>query len=167
MNSPPKLSAHLSSSAAHNSPGTTTSTAGGGGGSKRKRSRVTPEQLAYLERVFAMDRSPGAAKRKEISELLGMQERQTQVSSSRFDAKMMEARKQSGGARAGSIGSPLSPPELGMASDADLQAMIHAGEPITIIQCTDLTIGTWHRIAARTGTHDLVAYTAEGSQVLT
>lgn len=41
---------------------------------------------------------------------------------------MMEARKQSGGARAGSIGSPLSPPELGMASDADLEAMIHAGE---------------------------------------
>ncbi|KAG8934522.1 hypothetical protein FRC00_012086 [Tulasnella sp. 408] len=158
MNSPPKLSAQLS--AAHNSPGTATATTASGGGSKRKRSRVTPEQLAYLERVFAMDRSPGAAKRKEISELLGMQERQTQ-------AKMMEARKQSGGARAGSIGSPLSPPELGMASDADLQAMIHAGEPITIIQCTDLTIGTWHRIAARTGTHDLVAYTAEGSQVLT
>ncbi len=38
---------------------------------------------------------------------------------------------------------------------------------ITIIQCTDLTIGTWHRIAAKTGTHDLIAYTAEGSQVLT
>ncbi|KAG9018039.1 hypothetical protein FRB90_012542 [Tulasnella sp. 427] len=161
MTSPPKSSAHVS--AAQNSPATTSSTAasgGGGGSGKRKRSRVTPEQLAYLERVFAMDRSPGAAKRKEISELLGMQERQTQ-------AKMMEARKQSGGARAGSIGSPLSPPELGMASDADLQALIHAGEPITIIQCTDLTIGTWHRIAARTGTHDLVAYTAEGSQVLT
>ncbi|KAG8933202.1 hypothetical protein FRC01_010548 [Tulasnella sp. 417] len=209
MTSPPKLSAQLSASTAHNSPGATTSTTGGGGGSKRKRSRVTPEQLAYLERVFAMDRSPGAAKRKEISELLGMQERQTQptnpigISLDRFGkkyldfenleddvacsrntlsrfvsptfrfqnrrakAKMMEARKQSGGARAGSIGSPLSPPELGMASDADLQAMIHAGEPITIIQCTDLTIGTWHRIAARTGTHDLVAYTAEGSEVLT
>lgn len=83
MTSPPKLSAQLS--AAHNSPGTATSTAASGGGSKRKRSRVTPEQLAYLERVFAMDRSPGAAKRKEISELLGMQERQTQVSPSRFD----------------------------------------------------------------------------------
>ncbi|KAG8940231.1 hypothetical protein FRC04_005476 [Tulasnella sp. 424] len=168
MNSPPKSSAQAS-----NSPtATATSTAPTGGGSgsgKRKRSRVTPEQLAYLERVFAMDRSPGAAKRKEISELLGMQERQTQIwyQNRRAKAKMMEARKQSGGARAGSIGSPLSPPELGMASDADLEAMIHAGEPITIIQCTDLTIGTWHRIAARTGTHDLVAYTAEGSQVLT
>lgn len=54
------------------------------GTGKRKRSRVTPEQLAYLERVFAMDRSPGAAKRKEISERLGMQERQTQVSGNFF-----------------------------------------------------------------------------------
>ena len=46
---------------------------------KRKRSRVTPEQLVHLERIFAQDRSPTAAKRKEISELLGMQERQTQI----------------------------------------------------------------------------------------
>ena len=46
---------------------------------KRKRSRVTPEQLAHLERFFAADRSPTAARRKEISELLGMQERQTQI----------------------------------------------------------------------------------------
>lgn len=46
---------------------------------KRKRSRVTPEQLAHLERVFAQDRSPTAARRKEISEQLGMQERQTQI----------------------------------------------------------------------------------------
>lgn len=39
---------------------------------------------------------------------------------------------------------------------------------ITIIHCTELTIGTWHRIAAKTtGVHDLIAYTAEGSQVLT
>lgn len=62
-----------------------TSTAAGLGGSsranlqKRKRSRVTPEQLAHLERVFAQDRSPTAARRKEISEQLGMQERQTQI----------------------------------------------------------------------------------------
>ena len=46
---------------------------------KRKRSRVTPEQLAHLERFFAADRSPTAARRKEISEMLGMQERQTQI----------------------------------------------------------------------------------------
>ena len=46
---------------------------------KRKRSRVTPEQLIHLERYFATDRSPTAARRREISELLGMQERQTQI----------------------------------------------------------------------------------------
>ena len=46
---------------------------------KRKRSRVTPEQLVHLERYFAMDRSPTAGRRKEISESLGMQERQTQI----------------------------------------------------------------------------------------
>jgi regulatory protein PHO2 len=46
---------------------------------KRKRSRVTPEQLVHLERFFSTDRSPTAARRKEISELLGMQERQTQI----------------------------------------------------------------------------------------
>lgn len=46
---------------------------------KRKRSRVTPEQLVHLERFFSVDRSPTAVRRKEISELLGMQERQTQI----------------------------------------------------------------------------------------
>lgn len=46
---------------------------------KRKRSRVTPEQLVYLERFFSLDRSPTAARRREISDLLGMQERQTQI----------------------------------------------------------------------------------------
>lgn len=46
---------------------------------KKKRTRVTPEQLVHLERYFAMDRNPTAARRKDISDLLGMQERQTQI----------------------------------------------------------------------------------------
>lgn len=46
---------------------------------KRKRSRVSPEQLAALEGIFAIDRSPTAARRKDISVQLGMDERQTQV----------------------------------------------------------------------------------------
>src|SRR6266436_1810269 len=69
---------------------------GGSGGrsAKRKRSRVTPAQLAQLERTFAKDRSPTAAKRKEISEMLGMQERQTQVwfQNRRAKAKLLEQR---------------------------------------------------------------------------
>ncbi|KAG9009087.1 hypothetical protein FRB94_012482 [Tulasnella sp. JGI-2019a] len=167
---------HLEMAPTHGTaPGTSSST--GRPTSKRKRSRVTPEQLAYLERVFAIDRSPGAAKRKELGELLGMGERQTQVwyQNRRAKAKMLESRGRgaghSGGIRGGSVGgsgSPVTPPEHRMVSDADLQALIHAGEPISIIHCTELTIGTWHRIAAKTtGVHDLIAYTAEGSQVLT
>jgi hypothetical protein len=46
---------------------------------KRKRSRVTPEQLIHLENFFKVDRSPTAARRREIGELLNMQERQTQI----------------------------------------------------------------------------------------
>jgi len=46
---------------------------------KRKRSRVTPEQLVQLEQSFSTERSPTAARRKEISERLGMHERQTQI----------------------------------------------------------------------------------------
>ena len=66
---------------------------------KRKRSRVTPVQLAHLERVFAKDRSPTAAKRKELAEVLGMNERQTQVwfQNRRAKAKLLEQRARSGG----------------------------------------------------------------------
>lgn len=46
---------------------------------KKKRSRVTPAQLAQLEQFFATDRSPTATRRKEISQALGMPERQTQI----------------------------------------------------------------------------------------
>lgn len=46
---------------------------------RRKRSRVTPDQLVHLEQFFAVERSPTATRRKEISDMLGMEERQTQV----------------------------------------------------------------------------------------
>lgn len=46
---------------------------------KRKRSRVTQEQLVHLEQYFKADRCPTATRRREISEQLGMQERQTQI----------------------------------------------------------------------------------------
>ncbi|KAF8602837.1 hypothetical protein BDV93DRAFT_557026 [Ceratobasidium sp. AG-I] len=155
-----------------------TSTAPGMGASsranlqKRKRSRVTPEQLAHLERVFAQDRSPTAARRKEISEQLGMQERQTQIwfQNRRAKAKLVESKGRSG--RPGSPGSgrdtpPDTPPELSPGYEADLQALLHESEPISIIPCTDLTIGSWHRIADRTGRHDLVAYISEHKASLT
>ncbi|QRV75474.1 homeobox domain protein [Ceratobasidium sp. AG-Ba] len=155
-----------------------TSTAAGLPGSsraniqKRKRSRVTPEQLAHLERVFSQDRSPTAARRKEISEQLGMQERQTQIwfQNRRAKAKLVESKGRSG--RPGSPGSgrdtpPDTPPELSPGYEADLQALLHETEPISIIPCTDLTIGSWHRIADRTGRHDLVAYISDHKASLT
>ncbi|KAF8704601.1 Homeodomain, partial [Rhizoctonia solani] len=139
---------------------------------KRKRSRVTPEQLAHLERVFAQDRSPTAARRKEISEQLGMQERQTQIwfQNRRAKAKLVESKGRSG--RPGSPGSgrdtpPDTPPELSPGYEADLQALLHETDPISIIPCTDLTIGSWHRIADRTGRHDLVAYISDVRASLT
>ncbi|CAE6341228.1 unnamed protein product [Rhizoctonia solani] len=137
---------------------------------KRKRSRVTPEQLAHLERVFATDRSPTAARRKEISEQLGMQERQTQIwfQNRRAKAKLVESK----GRRPGSPGSgrdtpPDTPPELSPGYEADLHLLLHETDPISIIPCTDLTIGSWHRIADRTGRHDLVAYISDHRASLT
>ena len=61
---------------------------------KRKRGRVNPTQLAHLERAYAKDRSLDAARRKEISEALGMEERQTQIwfQNRRAKAKLLEQR---------------------------------------------------------------------------
>ncbi|CAE6364375.1 unnamed protein product [Rhizoctonia solani] len=159
-------------SATLSSPTTSTTATARANLQKRKRSRVTPEQLAHLERVFALDRSPTAARRKEISEQLGMQERQTQIwfQNRRAKAKLVESKGRSG--RPGSPGSgrdtpPDTPPELSPGYEADLQALLHETDPISIIPCTDLTIGSWHRIADRTGRHDLVAYISDVRASLT
>ncbi|KAH8094578.1 hypothetical protein BXZ70DRAFT_365745 [Cristinia sonorae] len=134
---------------------------------KRKRSRVTPEQLVHLERYFAMDRSPTAGRRKEISETLGMQERQTQIwfQNRRAKAKLQDGKK---GGRNGIIDIPPDmPPELAAGFDMNLHTMIHESEPVTIIPCTDLSIGTWKRIATTVSRHDLVAYVCEAKRCLT
>ncbi|KAF9517007.1 hypothetical protein BS47DRAFT_591849 [Hydnum rufescens UP504] len=133
---------------------------------KRKRSRVTPAQLAQLERAFSKDRSPTAARRKEISEMLGMQERQTQVwfQNRRAKAKLLEQR-----ARSGHLASHSRADYPGMVSvplerDGDLQALLHEDDPIFIIPCNDLSIGTFRRISA--GVHDLVGYICESKRCL-
>ncbi|EGN99000.1 hypothetical protein SERLA73DRAFT_90145 [Serpula lacrymans var. lacrymans S7.3] len=133
---------------------------------KRKRSRVTPEQLVHLERFFSVDRSPTAGRRKEISELLGMQERQTQIwfQNRRAKAKLQDGKK----GRGGSIDTPPdTPPELSTGYEAELHTLIHEDEPVTIIPCTDLSIGTWRRIATTVGKHDLVAYLCDSKRCLT
>ncbi|KAI9451067.1 hypothetical protein BJY52DRAFT_132760 [Lactarius psammicola] len=137
----------------------------GGEREKRKRSRVTPDQLVHLERFFSMDRSPTAARRREISELLGMQERQTQIwfQNRRAKAKLLNGK---GKGRTDST-PPTTPPDLFPGYDADLHSLIHESEPVTIIPCTDLTIGTWRRIATQVSKHDLVAYVCESRNCLT
>ncbi|KAG2090900.1 uncharacterized protein F5147DRAFT_724314 [Suillus discolor] len=133
---------------------------------KRKRSRVTPEQLIHLERFFSMDRSPTAARRKEISDLLGMQERQTQIwfQNRRAKAKLQDGKKGRGD---GAETPPDTPPELATGYEAELHSLIHEDEPVTIIPCNDLSIGTWRRIATAVGKHDLVAYLCDGKRCLT
>lgn len=66
---------------------------------KRKRGRVNPTQLAYLERAYLADRSLDAARRKEISQKLGMDERQTQIwfQNRRAKAKLLAHRAKEGG----------------------------------------------------------------------
>ena len=110
---------------------------------KRKRSRVTPEQLVHLERFFAVDRSPTAARRKEISDLLGMQERQTQIwfqnrsaptsicnpepnlFRRRAKAKLQDGKK-GGGSSAETP--PDTPPQLVTGYEAELHGLLHEDE---------------------------------------
>ncbi|KAF8920134.1 homeobox domain-containing protein [Mucidula mucida] len=135
-------------------------------GERRKRSRVTPDQLVHLEQFFAVERSPTAARRKEISDMLGMEERQTQVwfQNRRAKAKLLQNKKQEVRPRAQSA--PDIPPELSKGSQSDIIALIHEDAPVTIIPCTDLSVGTWRRIASTTSKHDLVAYVCETKRIL-
>ncbi|KAL0954726.1 hypothetical protein HGRIS_003679 [Hohenbuehelia grisea] len=133
------------------------------GKEKRKRSRVTPDQLVHLERFFAADRSPTAVRRREISDLLGMQERQTQIW--RAKAKLQDGKPK--GRSSSTEAPPTSPPELITGFEVDLHQLIHEDEPVTIIPCTNLAIGTWQRIASPGRSHDLIAYLCDTKRCLT
>lgn len=134
---------------------------------KRKRSRVTQEQLVHLEQYFKADRCPTATRRREISEQLGMQERQTQIwfQNRRAKAKLQEG-KQSSVTEVSEL-SPDTPPELSTGFEAELYNLIHEDGPVTIIPCTDLSIGSWRRIATQTDKHALLAYVCEVKRCLT
>ncbi|KAJ7494576.1 hypothetical protein B0H11DRAFT_2002447 [Mycena galericulata] len=135
---------------------------------KPKRSRVTPEQLVHLERFFSIERSPTAARRREISDLLGMQERQTQIwfQNRRAKAKLQSSKLK----KANDLCQGLEPhmlPSLSASLGNELNNLIHEDEPVTFIPCSDLSIGSWRRIATDPSQHDLVAYTCETKRCLT
>ncbi|KAJ7104321.1 hypothetical protein B0H15DRAFT_766708 [Mycena belliarum] len=132
---------------------------------KPKRSRVTPEQLVHLERFFSVERSPTACRRREISELLGMQERQTQIW---FQNRRAKAKLQSSKVKKAKEGTdPYASPTLSAGFECELSRLIHEDEPVTFIPCSDLSIGSWRRIATDTNRHDLIAYTCETKRCLT
>ncbi|KAJ7052522.1 hypothetical protein C8F01DRAFT_1170304 [Mycena amicta] len=134
---------------------------------KPKRCRVTPDQLVHLERFFAAERSPTATRRREISELLGMQERQTQIwfQNRRAKAKLQNSKIKK--AKDLCLGPDVnSPPRLSLSFENELNNLIHEDEPVTFIPCTNLTIGCWRRITTDTNQHDLVAYTCDTKRCL-
>ncbi|KAI0709872.1 hypothetical protein C8Q76DRAFT_624997, partial [Earliella scabrosa] len=132
---------------------------------RRKRSRVSPEQLAKLEHYFAADNSPTSARRKEIARELGMDERQTQIWFQNRRAKAKLQLKLKTRTVDKLEPPPESPPELTSGFDVDIHALIHEDEEVTVFPCTDLTIGTWRRMASPQ--HDLIAYLCEGKRSLT
>ncbi|KAK7032971.1 U1 snRNP 70K protein [Favolaschia claudopus] len=133
---------------------------------KPKRSRVTPEQLVHLERFFALERSPTATRRREIGELLGMHERQTQIWFQNRRAKAKHQNSKLKKSKDASLES-MALPRLSTAFENELNNLIHEDEPVTFIPCSDLSIGSWRRIATDANQRDLVAYTCEGKRCLT
>ncbi|KAJ7158929.1 hypothetical protein C8R46DRAFT_907311 [Mycena filopes] len=134
---------------------------------KPKRSRVTPEQLVHLERFFSVERSPTASRRREIGELLGMHERQTQIwfQNRRAKAKLQSSKLKK--AKDMCHADAMVLPRLSTSFEKELNSLIHEDEPVTFIPCSDLSIGCWRRIATDTSQRDLVAYTCEAKRCLT
>ncbi|KZT57910.1 hypothetical protein CALCODRAFT_264323 [Calocera cornea HHB12733] len=157
---------------------------------KRKRSRVTPEQLARLEELFASDRSPTVSRRKEISAELGMRERQTQIwfQNRRAKAKVQEGKgkprikksvgsksRKSGMTSPGSVGQDLSeededeedsfpgrppPPEHPQYNTYVANRFGEPG-PISVIPCNVLKIGSWPTVSDPSKGRELVAFVAQ------
>ncbi|KAL7279370.1 hypothetical protein ACG7TL_007211 [Trametes sanguinea] len=131
---------------------------------RRKRSRTTPEQLAKLEEYFLADQSPTSARRRDIARELGLDERQTQIWFQNRRAKMKLQAKMKSRAVERLEPPPRSPPPLASGFDAEVHNLIHEEDEVTVIPCTDLTIGTWRRVAS--SQHDLIAYTCEARRCI-
>ncbi|EIW57792.1 homeobox-domain-containing protein [Trametes versicolor FP-101664 SS1] len=136
-----------------------------GGKQRRKRSRTTQEQLAKLEEYFAADQSPTSARRRDIAQELGLDERQTQIWFQNRRAKVKLQAKMRERAAEKLLPPPRSPPPLTSGFDAEIYNLIHEDEEVTLVPCTDLTIGTWRRVAS--ADHELIAYTCETRRCIT
>ncbi|CDO74355.1 hypothetical protein BN946_scf184355.g3 [Trametes cinnabarina] len=131
---------------------------------RRKRSRTTPEQLVKLEEYFLADQSPTSARRRDIARELGLDERQTQIWFQNRRAKSKLQAKMKARAVEKVEPPPRSPPPLTSGFDAEVHGLIHEEDEVTVIPCTDLTIGTWRRVAS--SQHDLIAYTCESRRCI-
>ncbi|KAL0580010.1 hypothetical protein V5O48_002013 [Marasmius crinis-equi] len=145
---------------------------------KRKRCRVTPDQLVHLERIFANERSPDASRRREISDSLGMNERQTQIWFQNRRAKERILREKFPYPMFATC-APTEPPsptqELvykGGEPDPNPQAvfdardLVNEDQDIEVIPSTDLCIGTWRRIATQPDKNDLITYICDSKEYL-
>ncbi|KAK1218825.1 hypothetical protein PQX77_018441 [Marasmius sp. AFHP31] len=144
---------------------------------KRKRCRVTPDQLVHLERMFLTDRNPNASRRREISETLGMNERQTQVwfQNRRAKAKTQGGKFSTRRISGTSASSEPSPPRTAEAVEqtrtypragSTIYDFINEEQVIELIPCTDLSIGTWRRIPTPPECNDLLAYICNSKECL-
>ncbi|KXN85871.1 Homeobox protein 10 [Leucoagaricus sp. SymC.cos] len=133
---------------------------------KKKRGRLSREQLAQLEHLFAVDCSPTVPRRREIALLIGISERQIQVwfQNRRAKAKNNGEKCQT---RA-RVPSPVKePPKLREAVQTDLAALIQEDDPtVFAIPCTTLTIGGWNRVNYE-DQQDLLAWICEKKRCFT
>ncbi|KAL1688667.1 hypothetical protein GGG16DRAFT_59368 [Schizophyllum commune] len=122
-------------------------------GDKKKRQRVTSDQLAHLESIFAVEHTPTQERRRQISQALGMEEKQTKVWFQNRRAKMNRESKD------GSAPALISP-----GTDNLMQLFREQGD-VTFLPTVDLRIGSWRRIR-NPETNDLAGYVCPRSRSL-
>ncbi|KAF5359643.1 hypothetical protein D9756_003181 [Leucocoprinus leucothites] len=133
---------------------------------KKKRGRLTKEQLAQLERLFAVDCSPTVVRRREIALQVGCPERQIQVW---FQNRRAKAKSSGEKCKTRPRGpSPVKePPELCQAVQTDFEKLIQEDDSsVFTIPCTTLTIGAWNRVNFE-DEHDLLAWICEKKRCFT
>ncbi|TFK28207.1 homeobox-domain-containing protein [Coprinopsis marcescibilis] len=151
---------------------------------KPKRFRVSELQLVQLERFYMEDKSPHPTRRKEISDILGMSQRQTQVWFQNRRSKERNAGESSLYTRRNSLpmsapsrtrrrnpSTPLestlqSQPSSQVEEDKHLLTLLAEHSRIVVIPSTSLQIGTWKRLVLSEHKYGLVTYVCPALQWL-